>query len=473
MAARTSQSSKVPRPTASRQVYRSSGSSSVERRVRSDSRRRVGGTPRGGRRPESTGGRSQGVVSYVLGLFYKNPGKVDGGFVATLMVLIVFGLLVLFSASYAIALYRFDNIYEYFLPQLIFAIVGTGIMFVASMFDYTKLKPFAWGMHTVSLVMLVAVLFMEPISGVHRWINMKGIPSIQASDIAKFTLILVLALHFSKKRRIIEERQSPYENFVETIVKPGIILGPILVLLYLEPHNSAMILMTCITASIMFMGGAMIRWFATAGAAAVAGFAVMLITRGGYVQERLQGWLDPFADMQDSTRQTGQSLYTIASGGLFGVGIGNSVQKHMWLPESQNDFIFAILCEELGFVGGVLCILLFALLVVQGLVIAKKAPDRFGNLLVVGCMAQIGFQALLNVAVVTNTIPNTGISLPFFSAGGTSLLMLMGQMGLVLSVCRAGNRKIATDKAQREQNPPEQPPKTVEFSKGHNGSRFR
>ncbi len=167
--------------------------------------------------------------------------------------------------------------------------------------------------------------------------------------------------------------------------------------------------------------------------------------------ERLQGGRQPFSDRQDSTRQTGQSLYTIGSGGLFGVGIGNSVQKHMWLPEAQNDFIFAILCEELGFVGALICILLFLLLIFQGIVIAWNAPDRFGSLLVVGCIAQISFQFLFNVAVVTNTIPNTGISLPFFSSGGTSLLMLLGQMGVVMSVCRAGNRKKADEKAAAEQ----------------------
>ena len=206
----------------------------------------------------------------------------------------------------------------------------------------------------------------------------------------------------------------------------------------------------------MLVGGSLMRWFILAAGGAVSAAAVMLLLRDGYVQERLQGWLDPFSDMKDSTLQTGQSLYTIGSGGMFGVGIGNSVQKHMWLPEAQNDFIFAVLCEELGFVGAMLCIMLFLLLIIQGLVIAYRAPDRFGSLLVVGCIAQVSFQFLFNVAVVTNTIPNTGISLPFFSSGGTSLMLLLGQMGIVLSVCRAGNRKRADERARQEKERQEQ-----------------
>lgn len=387
-------------------------------------------------------------------MFYKHPGKLNGAFLANLIILQVFGLIVLFSASYATSLNKFGNSYEYVGPQAIYAVVGLAAAWLISLVDYHWLRKFSWFLYFVTLVLLVVVLFMPPIKGCRRWINVSFFPTIQVSEIAKFALILLLSHLFARYQKRIEGQfpgAGPMQNLKLTIFLPAALLAPILVLLLLEPHHSAMILMCCIAASIMLVGGAMLRWFFLAGGAAVAAISLLLITRGGYVQERLQGWLQPFSDMQDSTRQTGQSLYTIGSGGIFGVGIGNSVQKHMWLPEAQNDFIFAILCEELGFVGAVICILLFLLLIFQGIVIAWNAPDRFGSLLVVGCISQISFQFLFNVAVVTNTIPNTGISLPFFSSGGTSLLMLLGQMGVVMSVCRAGNRKKADEKAAAEQ----------------------
>ena len=387
-------------------------------------------------------------------MFYKHPGKPNGAFLANLIILQVFGLIILFSASYATSLNKVGTSYEYVGPQTIYAIMGLVAALIVSRVDYHWIRRFAWPLYFVTLGLLVVVLFMPPIKGCRRWINVSGLPTIQVSEIAKFALILLLAHLFARYQKRIEGQfpgAGPAQNLKLSIFLPAGLLAPILLLLLLEPHHSAMILMCCIAASIMLVGGALLRWFFMAGGVAVAGIALLLVTRGGYVAERLQGWLQPFSDMQDSTRQTGQSLYTIGSGGLFGVGIGNSVQKHMWLPEAQNDFIFAILCEELGFVGALICILLFLLLIFQGIVIAWNAPDRFGSLLVVGCIAQISFQFLFNVAVVTNTIPNTGISLPFFSSGGTSLLMLLGQMGVVMSVCRAGNRKKADEKAAAEQ----------------------
>ena len=197
-----------------------------------------------------------------------------------------------------------------------------------------------------------------------------------------------------------------------------------------------------------------------AGGVGAVGVVFFLVQKG-YVEERLAGWLDPFSDILNSTMQTAQSLYTIASGGLFGVGIGNSMQKNLWLPEAQNDFIFAVLCEELGFVGACLCIGLFVAFIIQCAWVSMHAPDRYGALLGIGITAQIAWQVFLNIAVVTNTIPNTGISLPFFSSGGTSLTMLLAQMGVLFSICRAGNanqalqrqlekERQAAERAQRE-----------------------
>ena len=371
----------------------------------------------------------------------RDPGPLSGGLLANLVVLLVFGLIVLFSASYAIAYYKFGDSYHYIRSQAVYAVVGFAAMLIISRVNYRWMLRFALPLYWATLAMLVAVLFMPPINNVHRWINIRGLPTVQVSEIAKFSIVLLLAALF-------EQNRSRMRDFRQGILLPGVLLAPILVLLRLEPHNSAMILMCCITATLMFVGGANLMWFALGGGAAAGGIALLLITSKGYVQERLSGWLDPFSDVLDSTMQTAQGLYTIGSGGWFGVGLGNSTQKHLWLSEAQNDFIFAILGEELGFVGALLCIALFALLVAQGIFVAVNAPDRAGCLLVVGIMAQIGFQFFFNVAVVTNTIPNTGISLPFFSSGGTSLLLLMGEMGVVFSVSRAANKARAERKAR-------------------------
>jgi len=220
----------------------------------------------------------------------------------------------------------------------------------------------------------------------------------------------------------------------------GIILAPVAVLLVFQRHMSGLILMMLILFTMMFVGGSKFRWFVFMGGVVVALAVVALSFLGfDYIQVRLSNWLEPLSgDLRGTKWQTAQSLYAIGSGGLMGVGLGNSTQKFLYLSEPQNDFIFAIVCEELGFVGAVVIILLFILLVYSGISIALRAPDKFGCMLVIGLTAQIGWQALLNIAVVTNSIPNTGISLPFFSAGGTALTM---QMGVILNVsryCRRG-----------------------------------
>lgn len=207
----------------------------------------------------------------------------------------------------------------------------------------------------------------------------------------------------------------------------------------LEPHLSGTLLILAIGAVLMFVGGTGLRWFALAGglgAAAIAAAVVLLPQLVPYATDRLASWRNPFADPLGEGHQTIQSLYAIASGGLAGLGLGNSRQKYLYVPEPQNDFIFSILCEELGFIGAALVVALFLLLLLRGMSIAVRARDKFGALLTVGFVVQVILQAILNIAVVTNTIPNTGISLPFFSSGGTSLLMLLGEMGIVLSVSR-------------------------------------
>ena len=228
-------------------------------------------------------------------------------------------------------------------------------------------------------------------------------------------------------------------SFAVGVVPFVLVLGVVAVLMLLEPHLSGTLLILGIGAVLMFVGGTGLRWFVLAGAGGVAaiGAAILLMPDlVPYAASRLNSWLDPFADPLGDGHQTIQSLYAIGSGGAAGLGLGNSRQKHLFVPEPQNDFIFSILCEELGFIGACAVILLFSLLLWRGITLAAHAPDRFGALLVVGFVTQVAMQAVLNMAVVTNTIPNTGISLPFFSSGGTSLMMLLGEMGIVLSVSR-------------------------------------
>ncbi|MPN35324.1 putative peptidoglycan glycosyltransferase FtsW [bioreactor metagenome] len=209
----------------------------------------------------------------------------------------------------------------------------------------------------------------------------------------------------------------------------------------LEPHLSGTILIVAIGAIMMFVGGTSLRWFALGGGVFAGGLAAALLAFPDlvpYAMDRIEMWKNPYLDMQDKGHQTVQSMLAIGSGGVFGLGLGNSRQKHLYVPEPQNDFIFSIICEELGFIGAMVVILLFVALLIRGSVLALRAKDKFGTMLVVGIIAQVTVQAVLNIAVVTNTIPNTGISLPFFSYGGTSLMMLLGEMGIVLSVSRQG-----------------------------------
>ncbi|MBQ3049047.1 MAG: FtsW/RodA/SpoVE family cell cycle protein, partial [Oscillospiraceae bacterium] len=214
--------------------------------------------------------------------------------------------------------------------------------------------------------------------------------------------------------------------------------GVIAVLMLLEPHVSGTVLIFTLAAIMMFVGGTRFRWFGLAAAAAAVAVGIFLIMPGGlsYARERIDIWLDPYVDPQGDGFQTIQSLIAIGSGGIMGKGLGDSRQKYLYIPEPQNDFIFAVVCEELGFVGATIIIILFALLVWRGFIIAMRAKDKFGSMLAVGLTMQVGIQTLLNIAVVTNTVPNTGISLPFFSYGGTALLMLLFQMGVVLSISR-------------------------------------
>ena len=360
----------------------------------------------------------------------------DLPFLLLILTLVAFGLIMLGSASWAVGLYRRGDAYAYLRPQLLFAAVGLAALWASSRVDYHIYHRLAWPLLGLSLVLLAVVLFMPEYNGCKRWIVLPGLGTLQPSEIAKFSVVLVFS-------HIIALNQSRMDQFRVGVLPFAAILGVVAVLMLLEPHLSGTLLILAIGAVLMFVGGTGLRWFGLAGAGALTALSLALVLLPDlvpYAADRLSSWLDPFADPLGDGHQTIQSLYAIGSGGATGLGLGNSRQKHLYVPEPQNDFIFSILCEELGFVGAALVLLLFFLLLWRGLVIAVRAPDKFGALLAVGFVVQVCLQAVLNIAVVTNTIPNTGISLPFFSSGGTSLMMLLGEMGIVLSVSRQGSQ---------------------------------
>ncbi len=357
-------------------------------------------------------------------------GVVDATFLVLIFIILTCGLIMMFSASYAYAYYYYGNSFYFITRQLLFAGIGITAMFVVSFIDYHILHRLALPIMAVSVILLVVVLFMPEVKGVHRWIDL-GFTTFQPSEIAKFAVVVLFA-HF------ISIYYAKMHTFKFGILPFVIVLAVIVGLLMLAPHLSATVLICGLGAIMMFVGGSNLKWFGLVGVAGVLCIGILATNEDiiSYATNRFAYWLDPLSDAQGYGYQTLQSLYAIASGGLLGLGIGQSRQKYLYLPEPQNDFVFAIVCEELGFVGAVFIIILFGLLIWRGFVIAAKAKDRFGGMLVVGLTAQLGLQVILNIAVVTNTIPNTGISMPFFSYGGTALVMLLAQMGVILSVSR-------------------------------------
>lgn len=364
-------------------------------------------------------------------LFNIKAGGVDLTFLILVLLLLTIGLIMLFSASYAYAYYNRGNSFAFISNQLVYAVIGVVLMLLLSTVEYKVLYNLAWPIMAVSLVLLAIVWkFGEKVNGARRWINL-GFTNFQPSEIAKFAIVILFA-------RFIVDNYDKMKTFRHGILPFVGIMGIIVFLMMLEPHLSGTVLILAIGAVMMIVGGSNMKWFAFAAALGVLALGVMVMIPGviEYAMSRIDSWRDPFLDPQGKGFQTIQSLYAIGSGGLMGLGIGQSKQKYLYLPEPQNDFIFSIVCEELGFIGAAFIVLLFALLVWRGFVIGMRSRSRYGSLCAIGLTSQVGIQAVLNIMVVTNTIPNTGISLPFFSYGGTSLIMLLCQMGLVLSISR-------------------------------------
>lgn len=360
-----------------------------------------------------------------------SQGKMDVTFLSLVLILLTLGLVMLFSASYAYSLEYYGNSYRFITRQALFAAGGIGAMFFFSWFDYHHLRKFAWILFLVVSAVLFVLLILPPmVSGmdVKRWIVIGPI-NFQPSEIAKFAIILLFSSLIAKNYKAMDKF-----SFVITLC---LILGGTCALILFEPHLSATVLIGCIGIVLMFVGG-LSRKYILLGLGLVGLVAAVIAVTGviGYGSDRIKYWLDPWQDPTGEGFQTIQSLLAIGSGGFLGRGIGQSRQKYLWVPEPHNDFIFSIVCEELGLLGALVIILLFCLLVWRGFTIAMHAKDKYGSLMALGLTFQVGLQALLNIWVVTNTMPNTGISLPFFSYGGTSLLFLLAEMGIVLNISK-------------------------------------
>lgn len=364
-------------------------------------------------------------------------GKLDITFLSFVLILLTIGLVMLFSASYAYSYENYGNSYKFIVKQALFAGAGIIAMFVFSRIDYHFWRKLSWLIYIVTFALLVFLLIVPPMvkgMAVKRWFAI-GSFSFQPSEIAKFAIVVLFST-------LIAANQKLMNNWKFILSLFGI-LGITCVLVMLEPHLSATLLIAAIGVVLIYVGGLNRKVVIAGVVIAVLGIVLVIITQStgfiSYGADRIKYWLDPWADAKGEGFQTIQSLLAIGSGGILGRGLGQSRQKYLWVPEPHNDFIFSIVCEELGLIGAVIIILLFALLVWRGFTIAMRSADKFGSLLAIGLTFQVGLQAMLNIWVVTNTIPNTGISLPFFSYGGTSLLILLAEMGIVLSVSRGAN----------------------------------
>ena len=363
----------------------------------------------------------------------KRGETVDIPFLMLVLLLLCVGLAMLYSASYAQSEYdtSYESTTKYLQKQALCAVIGLMAMYGFSRIPAEAWYRAAWPLYGVSIALLLSVLVIgQEVNGAKRWINLAGI-QFQPSEIAKFTMILL----FARLTRVFGSEAKKFRYGV--LGFGGALLG-ILVPLALEKHLSAIMLMGMVAVVMMYVAGPSPKWL-LAGAGAAAVFVIVYISFMGYAGDRVTAWLHPEADPGDTGYQILQSLYAIGSGGLFGLGLGRSKQKYLYLPFQYNDYIFAILCEELGLFGAVLIMALFSATILRGYWIALQAKDRFSTVLAAGLVTLIAVQTVLNLAVVTNLLPSTGIALPFFSYGGTALAVNLGEMGIVLSISRHRN----------------------------------
>ena len=361
--------------------------------------------------------------------------RIDFPFLILVLLLLAVGLIMLYSASFAQSEYDtgYVSTTRYFQKQAVCAAIGMAAFCLFSRIPVQVWFRLAWPLYVLSIVLLLSVLVVgEEVNGARRWINVAGL-QFQPSEIAKFTMILLYA-------RLTRSYGSETKKFRFGVLGFGAALLGILVPLALEKHLSAIMLMGMVAVVMMFVAGTRARWL-LAGAGAAVMFVAVYVSFMGYAGDRISAWLHPEADPGDTGYQILQSLYAIGSGGLFGLGFGKSRQKYLYLPFQYNDYIFAVICEELGFVGAVSVIALFSGLILRGYWIALRARDRFSTVLAAGLITLIAVQTILNLCVVTNLLPSTGISLPFFSYGGTALAVNLGEMGIVAQISRYRNHR--------------------------------
>ena len=359
--------------------------------------------------------------------------SVDIPFFVMIVLLLCVGLTMLYSASYAQS--EYDTGYaistRYLQKQAVCAAIGLVAMIAFSRIPAEVWLRLAWPLYGASIALLLSVLlFGESVNGARRWINVAGI-QFQPSEVAKFTLILLFA-------RLTKGFGSSAKEFRYGVMGFGTAMLGILIPLALAMHLSAILLMGMVGVVMMFVAGTSPKWL-LAGAGAAVAFVLVYISLMGYAGDRVTAWLHPAQDPGDTGYQILQSLYAIGSGGLFGRGFGKSRQKYLYLPFQYNDYIFAIICEELGYVGALLIMALFSAMILRGYWIALRAKDRFSTVFAAGLVTLIAVQTVLNLCVVTNLLPSTGIALPFFSYGGTALAVNLGEMGIVMSISRHRN----------------------------------
>ena len=358
-----------------------------------------------------------------------------------IIILLSLGIVMVLSASAPSAIAESGNSYSYVIQQLKAAILGIILMLIISKIDYRLYKKFYKAIYWISVLILLLVLIPGlglSSNGATRWIDLKFI-QFQPSELTKIGLIVFYAGYLA-------DHKSELKSFGKGFVKPLIyILPPIAILYFVQNHLSASVVIGAVTCVMMIMAGCRLLYFVIAGLIGALVMTVGIIAlqatgKGGFRIKRIMSFMDPWADATEVGWQAVQGLYAIGSGGLFGVGLGESKQKYLYIPEPHNDFIFSILAEELGFVGCVIVILLFAIFIWRGILIAIKSPDMFGSLLATGITTLIGVQVIINIGVVTSSIPNTGMPLPFFSYGGTALLILLCSCGVLLNISRAGSK---------------------------------
>lgn len=367
--------------------------------------------------------------------FLENP--IDYTLLITVLLLLTIGLIMVLSASSPTSLSESGNSYKYFIKQGIFAAVGLVAMTFISNIDYRFYKKFYKIAYIIAIVLLASVLiFGKTINNAKRWIYVTESLSFQPSELVKFCMIIFYAGILTKNR-------EQLGFFVKGWLKHLMYLVPVIGLLIVEPHLSASVVIIGIVGIMMVIAGCKLWQIIVPGigiGVPVAGIAILKVQKFAHAIKRITTFIDPWQDKLGAGYQVIQSLYAIGSGGLFGAGLGQSKQKYLYLPEPQNDFIFSVLAEELGFIGCTFVIVLFAIFIWRGILIAMKSPDMFGSLVAVGITAMIGIQVIVNIAVVTSSMPATGMPLPFFSYGGTALVILLCQIGVLLNISRAGRR---------------------------------